>query len=103
MERTSQDREREIAADSKNMEQIAAEAGVDFLEGSEGSRNPGAVVAITIPSIEYPDEYKAYLPEWRQEFKEEGVVHCPNYKVCYSSQWIGSQAIQWNLSVLVTV
>ena len=42
----------------------------------------GAVVAITIPSIEYPDQYKAYLPLWRQEFKDEGLVHCPNYKVC---------------------
>ena len=42
----------------------------------------GAVVAITIPSIEYPDQYKAYLPLWRQEFKEEGLVHCPNYEVC---------------------
>ena len=42
----------------------------------------GAVVAITIPSIEYPDQYKTYLPLWRQEFKEEGLVHCPNYKVC---------------------
>ena len=71
--------------DTKNMEQIAAEAGIDFLGDSERTKSTGTVVAITIPSIEYPDQYKAYLPQWRQEFKEDGLVHCPNYKV------------QWNL------
>ena len=73
--------EKEVDGDGEDMEKIAAEAGVDFLEGSDGGGTSGAVVAITIPSIEYPDQYKAFLPEWRQEFKDEGVVHCPNYKV----------------------
>ena len=62
--------EKESEGEGKEMEQIAAEAGIDFVEGSERTKAAaaGAVVAITIPSIEYPDQYKAYLPEWRQEF-----------------------------------
>ena len=29
--------------------------------------------------------------------------HCVGRPPAYSSQWIGSQAIQWNLSIVVTV
>ena len=29
--------------------------------------------------------------------------HCVGRGPAYSSQWIGSQAIQWNLSIVVTV
>ncbi len=37
--------------------------------------------SITIPSIEYPDEYKPYLPEWRQEMKDNNIIKCPNHTV----------------------
>ena len=29
--------------------------------------------------------------------------HCVGRPPAYSSRWIGSQAIQWNLSIVVTV
>ena len=64
-------------------EDILGEAAFEDEEKKRGAS--GGVVAITIPSIEYPDQYKTYLPLWRQEFKEEGLVHCPNYKVCGES------------------
>ena len=28
------------------------------------------------------DEYKFYLPLWRQEMKDNTVIKCPNFSVC---------------------
>ncbi len=31
------------------------------------------------------DEYKYFLPSWRQEMKDNKVIKCPNYKVSIAS------------------